>query len=268
MEQFANNCLTYVAAGGYTSGSGVLNVDSTAAPFPQVGDFRISIFDQATGDLTVILKVTAVSSGTQFAVTAEGTDASAAEDDVVRGTMITAASIESVRGLVLIEEKSANDSASLDFTSLYTSLFDELRFEFIRIIPATSTEYLKMLMSTNGGSSYDTGANYGYYWLYQGAAAGSQGGNSGQSFIRLTAGTSSTAANGGSSGSLLAYDFGSTAGYKHIQGHFTTYDQASNLYIATVPAYYGSTSAVNAVRFIMSSGNISSGIIRLYGFKK
>jgi hypothetical protein len=43
----------------------------------------------------------------------------------------------------------------------------------------------------------------------------------------------------------------------------------SNYSIQTFTAGYGNTtSAVNAVRFQMSSGNIDDGIIKLYGVKK
>jgi hypothetical protein len=42
-------------------------------------------------------------------------------------------------------------------------------------------------------------------------------------------------------------------------------DYSSNLFIA---GYGNTTSAVDAVRFQMSSGNIDDGIIKLYGVKK
>ncbi len=82
-ELLANYGANTRCSGAYTSGSGVLNVDSTAAPFPQTGNFRVVITDKDDGSPKVILKVTAVNSGTQWNVTAEGTDASADDDDYV-----------------------------------------------------------------------------------------------------------------------------------------------------------------------------------------
>lgn len=76
-ELYFNNYSTTVAIGGYSSGSGVLNVGSTAGISILAGEtVRLAIYD-ATPALVVILIATAVNSGTQFAVTAEGADANA-----------------------------------------------------------------------------------------------------------------------------------------------------------------------------------------------
>jgi hypothetical protein len=84
MEQNVNYpATTTVASGGYTSGSGVLNVGSTAAPFPASGTFRVVIQSAVTGEAEVLLEVTAVNSGTQWAVTAEGVDGNANAGDNV-----------------------------------------------------------------------------------------------------------------------------------------------------------------------------------------
>ena len=56
----------------------------TAAPFPQIGKFSISIFDKDDDSLKVVLTVTAKNSSTQWAVTAETTDTNCDEDDIVR----------------------------------------------------------------------------------------------------------------------------------------------------------------------------------------
>lgn len=79
-EQYAVAATT-VATGGYTSGAGVLNVADTTG---FVAPSRCYIADASTGAVKVILQITAINSGTQFAVAAEGTDAAAASgDDVV-----------------------------------------------------------------------------------------------------------------------------------------------------------------------------------------
>lgn len=85
MERFADfNAATTVKAGSpYTAGDGVLNVTSTAAPFPSAGNFTVIIMDATTGATKVLLRVSAVNSGTQWAVASEGTDANAAAGDNV-----------------------------------------------------------------------------------------------------------------------------------------------------------------------------------------
>lgn len=95
-EKYSNSARTFVAAGGYTSGSGVLNVDSTAAPFPQDPNFRVTLKDPGDGSVKVVLKVTTVVGGTQWNVVAEGSDASALEDDVAEHDL-TAGAMDSIR---------------------------------------------------------------------------------------------------------------------------------------------------------------------------
>lgn len=156
MEQLANNCSTAVAAGGYTAASGVLNVDSTAAPWPQTGNFRISIFDKDDDSLKVILKVTAVNSATQFAVTAESVDASADEDDVVRGTMITAGALGAFVGIVPIQAiVAASNLGSFDFQNI-PSTFNHLHLR-LNCRVSGSVEVTALMMAANADG---TAGNY------------------------------------------------------------------------------------------------------------
>jgi hypothetical protein len=84
MEQYVDfSAQTTVASGGYTAASGVLNVRSTAAPFPQSGTFRVIIQNATTNATEVLLIVTGVNSSTQWVVEAEGTDADAFAGDNV-----------------------------------------------------------------------------------------------------------------------------------------------------------------------------------------
>lgn len=91
-EKYANLAETTVAAGGYTAGSGVLNVASTALPFPQNPNFRVRLKNSAK----TLLKVTAIVSGTQWSVTAEENDGGAALGDVVK-EVITAGALDEIR---------------------------------------------------------------------------------------------------------------------------------------------------------------------------
>ncbi len=85
-EQYFDLYSTTVAAGGYTAGSGVLNVAATSPISLGASDStRLLVYRIIAGVLTpiVLLKATAVNSSTQFAVTAEGSDANALIADVV-----------------------------------------------------------------------------------------------------------------------------------------------------------------------------------------
>ena len=81
-EAYVDQCSTTVAVGGYTSGSGVLNVASTGAPFPQTQQFHFYIADQNTKAVKAIGKATALNSSTQWAVSMS-LDANASAGDLV-----------------------------------------------------------------------------------------------------------------------------------------------------------------------------------------
>lgn len=76
-EQRADFAYTTVLAGGYTAGSGILNVTSSGAgagleAFPASGNFSVVIADQITGLPKTLLEVTAIASATRFTVTNNG----------------------------------------------------------------------------------------------------------------------------------------------------------------------------------------------------
>jgi hypothetical protein len=263
MEQFANNCSALVASGGYTAASGVLNVTSTAAPWPQVGNFSIVIYNKNTNALIVTLTVTAVNSTTQFAVTAEGTDASASAGDLVYGPMLTSRVMKNI-GWVLLEEKTASNSATLDFTASISALYDEYVVELINILPATDNALLRLRVSVDGGANYDAGNNYAY-----------------TNFLITTSGWTGTLCASGQA-QITTNQINDTG--KGVSGTFKLFNPAANSLIvtglysyiagdtnffsATLGGVYTGESAVNAFRFLFSSGNITSGTIRIYGEAK
>ncbi len=89
-EQRANFGQTTVAGGGYTAGSGVLNVVSTSIgsglqPFSTSATFSVVIKDSGTGAPKALLEVTGINSPTQFAVTnSGGVDVNCSAGDIVQ----------------------------------------------------------------------------------------------------------------------------------------------------------------------------------------
>ena len=85
-EKYFNLFQTTVGVAGYTSGSGTLAVASTTGITLNAGDTcRLLIYRVISTVVTpiVLLKCTAVTDSTDFAVTAEGADASALSGDIV-----------------------------------------------------------------------------------------------------------------------------------------------------------------------------------------
>jgi hypothetical protein len=174
-------------------------------------------------------------------------------------------------GWVLLDTKTASSSATIDFTSVITSAYDTYMFVFQDIVPATDGANLLMRTSTNNGVSYDsTSGDY-----YRSGASSSSGSATlssladvASSFVTLMA-TLGTSTGENCSGVVRLYNPLGTAKYRI--GDFSFSNVASNsgeLLVNNGGFTRRSAADIDAVRFYMSSGNIASGIFRLYALKK
>jgi len=173
-------------------------------------------------------------------------------------------------GLTLLEQHTASSSATLDFTTCISATYDEYMIEFVGIIPATNSVSFVMRMGTGAGPTYDTGANYGWAaFTIRAAATGFDGVEGGTTAMRI--GYSTTIDNtstGSLNGTIRLYDPQSTSLYKRWNGIVSMVASGGFRVVDLCEGSYESTTAVTAVRFYMSSGNISSGTIRIYGVAK
>jgi hypothetical protein len=168
--------------------------------------------------------------------------------------------------MALLEQHTANNSATLDFTSWYSSTYDEYMIEFVNIVPSTNNVGAALRCSTDGGSSYDAASNYTaeLFYMYSGGT-GQDGNNSGSAAAMYVAGSVGNDANYGMSGSIKLFSPNSNK-YKMIAGHTTFSHQSLGFpFMEVLSGSYKSASVVNAFRFLFSSGNITSGTIRIYG---
>ena len=174
--------------------------------------------------------------------------------------------------LKLISTQTASSSASLSFTSGIDSTYKEYIFKYINIHPA-SAQYLTFQGSTNGGSSYGvtiTSNLFDQYHFEDGSAAALRyltGGDLAQStsFQPVTSVTPNTDNDASYSGYLHLFDPSNTTFVKHFLGvvNVMTDNHASdNAYLG---GYFNTTSAIDAIQFKMASGNIDSGVIKMYG---
>lgn len=173
-------------------------------------------------------------------------------------------------GMVLLSTQTAASSATLDFTSSIDSTYDVYFFDVADLIPATDGVQLQMLTSTDAGSTWDGGTTYKYAFTNLYLSSGTTGVvySGGASSIALT--TSGSVGNGatqGVSGFVRLYSPASTAVHKKIIFSMLAVN-TSDGYTADGAALRAATSDIDAVRFQMSSGNIASGSIRMYGVRK
>ncbi|HUW16226.1 MAG TPA: hypothetical protein VMW94_04035, partial [Actinomycetes bacterium] len=170
--------------------------------------------------------------------------------------------------LVLLEHLTAATSATLDFTSTISATYDEYVFEIVNLLSATNTVQLYMRVSTDGGTSYDTTTIYSTTRIYHYTTNHGAESQPGVGYFGI-GGAAVDNSHVGANGTVKLFSPGS-ANYKMILLDYVRW-VASGI---NVPVHdigtgqYASTTAVNAVRFLFSSGNMASGFIRSYGIAK
>jgi hypothetical protein len=175
-------------------------------------------------------------------------------------------------GPVLIQSQTASSSASISFTSGLDSTYDEYMFVFINIHAASNGARLEFQVSTDGGSSYGVAITSTYFDARH-KENDTDAGLSYQPSIDLAQSTSYQALNRGMginnddshSGVLRLFAPSSTTYVKHFYGTCNHVEHGTTSMNGFVAGYVNSTSAVDAINFKCSSGNIDAGTIKLYG---
>ena len=176
-------------------------------------------------------------------------------------------------GITLISSQTASNSASLSFTSGLTSTYKAYKFVFSSIHPRTDNVQFQFNLSTDAGSNYNVLKTTTSFWSYHyeddtfTALEYDVGGDlaSSTNYQKISRDLGS-GADESCSGSMTLFNPSSTVYVKHFISRSSTnvyFDSASDYNIA---GYGNTTSAINAIRFQMSSGNFD-GTIYLYGIK-
>lgn len=172
-------------------------------------------------------------------------------------------------GMTLLSTAVASNSATVDFTGI-DGTYDDYVVLLDNVVPASAAA-LWLRTSTDGGSSFDAGASDYIYGGYISRSAGTSAvvSNTGGSVINLSGGTSvsTTASDGGITGQVQLFS-PSAAAYTHLQASLTFATSSTALSHLDISGGRQSAADVNAIRFLMSTGNIASGTFKLYGIKK
>ena len=173
--------------------------------------------------------------------------------------------------LNLISTQTASGSATISFTSGIDDTYDSYVFKFINCHPVTDGVFFHVNFR-DGDTAYDATktttwfralhsednsiANLTYdadYDLAQSTSAqrltGSLGNGNDESI----------------SGELTLYNPSSTTFVKHFIYRGAAYFNANGAFDIFSAGYCNTTTAIDGVQFSMSSGNIDSGVIKLYG---
>ena len=177
-------------------------------------------------------------------------------------------------GLVFLASQTASNSSSLSFTSVITGTYDVYQIVYSGVVPVVNTDTLYMAVSTNNGSTYNTTvADY-------------------SSGINSSPSNSATITNQNNGNApitahvILSGPLSNVAG-TGVSGFFNLYNTNNGSFFALMGqcTFNGSTSGpgtlgwfsngpdgsgngvigVNALRFTMRTGNISTGTFSIYG---
>jgi len=169
--------------------------------------------------------------------------------------------------LVQLETHACTSVATCDFTTCISgSTYHTFRFQMYDIVPATANQILDMRFG-NGGT-YDSGSNYTYQNILSENAASSPSSFSAgaTAFVMTSNGQGNGATVPGVSGWIEIYDPLNTARNKGWVSSLHYWDGSNSLSASnTGTGTYLAQTAVNDVRFLFASGNITSGTITCYG---
>ena len=186
---------------------------------------------------------------------------------------LLAAAGVSTGDVVLLSSQTVSDSASLSITSNITSTYKEYIFEYYNIHPETDSASFTFQCSTDGGSNYNTtttNSTFRAYHFESGAAAdlaydASADQAQGTAFQMLAENFGSDNDQNGV-GSLRLYNPSSTTYVKQYMSRCSRVSSNDNSYDFYLAGYFNTTSALNAIQFKMSSGNMN-GTVNMYGVK-
>ena len=181
--------------------------------------------------------------------------------------------------ITLIKTLTASSSATLSFVDgssdvVLDNTYRTYIFKFINIHPATDNADFTFNMSVDSGSNYNVTKTTTVFTAQHSEA----GSDTDVAYVTADDLAQSTAfqivlgligndADQSASGSLTLFNPSSTTFVKHFIATGNSYYSGNYSLNDYVEGYGNTTSAVDAIQFKMSSGNIDSGTISLYGVK-
>ena len=178
--------------------------------------------------------------------------------------------------VVLIESITASDDATISFTSGIDSTYGEYIFRFYNVHPATDGVEFQWNGSTDGGSNYNV-TKTGTFFRAQHAESNASydvvysGGDTKEPHQLTTyQALNYDVDNDNDSscvGELHIFNPAGTTFVKHYYSRSHTMLNAATSNDGFVGGYLNTTSAVNAIDFKFSSGNMDTAIIKMWGVK-
>jgi hypothetical protein len=161
-------------------------------------------------------------------------------------------------GMKLLNTLVANNSATLDDTSSITSAYSRYRFVFLNVIPVTNAVQFWMRLYISG--TLATSGYAGASWSNAGGAGAGGVSSVNWSFTN----TNNTVGNmrPGITGEADLFGAGTDP---QLRADIAFPQSASVTAMAKASGFLTAAGVVSGVQFLMGSGNIASGTIKIYG---
>ena len=179
--------------------------------------------------------------------------------------------------MTFIKKLTASSSATLSFVDgssdvVLDNTYKEYLFTFKNIHPATDQAQFSFNMSIDSGSNYNVTKTTTYFRGFHTEDDGTtslayqDGDDLAQSTgFQFLTGYLGNGNDESSSGTLHLFNPSSTTFVKNFISRNSEYIFNNSIRDSFIAGYGNTTSAVNAVQFKMSSGNIDAGTIKMYG---
>jgi hypothetical protein len=172
--------------------------------------------------------------------------------------------------MVLISEQTASSSSTISFTSGIDSTYKEYIFKFINIHPSADASFTFQAdtgTNTNYNQTITSSAFNAYHYENDGATALTYNTNKdlaqSSNFQRI--GTLNSENDDSCNGTLHIFNPSSTTFVKHFLCVMNSSAVTPATYNDFVGGYFNTTTAITRFQFKMSTGNIDSGTIKMYG---
>ena len=175
--------------------------------------------------------------------------------------------------LTLISTQTASNSATISFTSGIDSTYKEYIFKLYDIHPTNDGVDIRVNFR-DGGSSFDSTKTSTFFWAYhdEGGSTTILQYSTGRDLAQSTSAdalSGNIGADNDQSGvaTLHLFNPSSTTFVKHYIATSNVYEDGDYTINSYSAGYCNTTSAIDGVQFIMPSGTIQSGTIKMYGVK-
>ena len=175
--------------------------------------------------------------------------------------------------MTLLETQTASSSSTISFTSNIDSTYDEYIFKFYNIHSGSGDGFISFQGDTGTNTSYNQTITSAFFSAFHDEAdsypsltyrADDDLAQS-TSFCKIGFRTGDDDADMNVCGELHIFAPSSSTFVKHFYSRFSSYDTGSYACDTYASGYFNTTTALTRFQFKMSTGNIDSGTIKLYG---